>query len=162
MNGLPRSLHAALAAALFLGFAAWAAAADITVRNAWMRPVRAGTQANGVYVDITSSVPIRLIGATTSVAKSVVIVLVDQKSDGTSVDNVVKQVEIPGGTETRFAYNGNRLDLLDVTETLSPGVSVPLKLVFLEAPDRQQTVDIDVLVRGVILPPRAEPDAKTN
>ena len=162
MNDLRSLSRVALAATLFLGLAAGATAADITVRNAWMRPVRAETPAAGVYFDIVTNVPIRLMGATSSVAKSIVIVLVEDKSDGTSVDTVVKQFDLPAGKETRFAYNGNRLDLLDVSQTLQPGTSVPIRLIFLQAPDLQQTVDIDVLVRGVILPPPPEPDAKKS
>ena len=136
-------------------------AADITVKNAWMRPVRAGAPAAGVYVDIVTNVPLKLVGAKSRVAKSAAIVVVDQKPDGTSVDNVVKEFALPGGKETRFAYNGNRVDLYDITENLMPGASVPVTLLFVEGPELRQSVDIDVLVRGVILPP-AEPETKPN
>ena len=49
--------------------------------------------------------------------------------------------------------------LYDISETLTPGASVPVTLLFVEGPDKRQSVDIDVLVRGVILPP---PDPKPN
>jgi copper(I)-binding protein len=154
-------LRGAAAAALSLCLGAPANAADITVKNAWMRPVRAGATAAGVYVDILTNVPLKLVGASSRVAKSAAIVVVDQKLDGTRVDNVVKEFALPAGTETRFAYNGNRIDLYDIGETLTPGASVPLTLVFVEGPDKRQSVDIDVLVRGVILPP-SESEAKPN
>ena len=146
-----------IVAALLACLVASAEAADITVKNAWTRPARSGTAANGVYVDIVTNVPLRLVGATSPAAKSVAIVLVDLKPDGTSVDNVVKEVAIPGGKETRFAYNGNRLDLRDISDNLLPGVLVPMTLQFIEGPNNRQDVDIQVLVRGVILPP-AEPE----
>jgi len=162
MNDFRSLSRIALAAALFAGLAAGATAADITVRNAWMRPVRADTPTAGVYFDVLTNTPIRLVGATSAVAKSIAIVLVNDKPDGTSVETIVKQFDLPAGKETRFAYNGNRLDLLEVAQTLQPGMSVPIRLIFFQAPDLQQTVDIDVLVRGVILPPAPEPDAKKN
>ena len=36
-----------------------------------------------------------------------------------------------------------------------------MTLIFSEGPDKRQSVDIDVLVRGVILPPK-EPEPKAN
>jgi copper(I)-binding protein len=153
-------LRGAAFAALGIFLVAPVSAADITVKNAWMRPVRAGATAAGVYVDILTNVPLKLVGVTSRIAKSGAIVVVDQKPDGTSVDNVVKELALPAGKETRFAYNGSRLDLYDIGETLTPGASVPVTLLFVEGPDKRQSVDIDVLVRGVILPP-AEPE-KTN
>ena len=161
MNPAKHLVRGAFAAALGLCLGAPVNAADITVKNAWMRPVRAGATAAGVYVDILTNVPLKLIGAKSRVAKSAAIVVVDQKSDGTSVDNVVKEFSLPGGKETRFAYNGNRVDLYDISETLTPGASVPVTLLFVEGADKRQSVDIDVLVRGVILPP-AEGDTKPN
>ena len=159
LNPCEHLVRCAFAAALGLFLGAPVNAADITVKNAWMRPVRAGASAAGVYVDILTNVPLKLVGATSRVAKSATIVVVDQKPDGTSVDNVVKEFSLPGGKETRFAYNGNRLDLYDISETLTPGASVPVTLLFVEGPDKRQSVDIDVLVRGVILPPA---DPKPN
>ena len=158
---LPRhSVRAALAATLMLLLCAPAGAADITIKNAWMRPARAGT-VSGVYVDITTDVPLTLVGATSPMAKSIAIVQVDPQPDGTSVEKIVKEWKLPGGKETRFAYNGSRFDLKDIAADLTPGISVPLTLLFSEGPDKRQAVDIDVLVRGVILPP-AEPQPKAN
>src|SRR5512132_51259 len=110
----------AAAAALGLCLGAPASAADITVKNAWMRPVRAGATAAAVYVDILTNVPLKLVGASSRVANSAAVVVVDQKPDGTSVDNVVKEFALAGGKETRFAYNGNRIALYDIGETLTP------------------------------------------
>jgi copper(I)-binding protein len=160
MNFPRHSVRAALAATLMLLLCAPVGAADITIKNAWMRPARFGT-ASGVYVDITTDVPLTLVGATSPMAKSIAIVQVDTQPDGTSVEKIVKEWKLPGGKETRFAYNGSRLDLKDIAADLTPGLSVPLTLLFIEGPDKRQAVAIDVLVRGVILPP-AEPQPKTN
>ncbi len=161
MNLPHRPFCAAFAAAIALLLCAPASAADIIIKNAWMRPVRAGTASAGVYVDITTDIPLTLVGATSPMAKSVVIVEVDPKPDGTSDEKVVKEWKLPGGKETRFAYNGSRFDLLGIAADLAPGVSVPMTLIFSEGPDKRQSVDIDVLVRGVILPPK-EPEPKAN
>jgi periplasmic copper chaperone A len=160
MTGRLRPAHFVALAALLCNLSAPAAASDIVLKNAWMRPEQAGAAKAGVYVDIRTDVPLTLVGVTTPVAKSVAIVLVDQNSDGTTTERTVKELDLPGGRETRFAYNGSRLELREITETLSPGASVGLKLQFVEQPDRRVAVEINVLVRGVMLPP--EPGSKSN
>ena len=163
MNDPLSSLRGAVAASLFLCLCAPAGAADITLKNAWMRPARAGAVPNGIYLEITTDVPLKLVGASSPLAKSVAIVLVDQNPDGTSTEKTVKEFELPGGKETRFAFNGNRLELRDIVETLPPGANVPLTLEFVEVKgNARNTITIEVLVRGVILPPAPEPDAKPN
>jgi copper(I)-binding protein len=132
-------------------------AADITLKNAWMRPVRAGMPTAAVYVDIRTDVPLRLVGARSPIAKSAGIVLVNQNLDGTTTERPVAEVEIPGGQETRFAYNGSRIELRDIVETLPPGANVPLTLEFVEGKgSARHAIEIGVLVRGVILPPAPE------
>ena len=156
------SFHRIALGALLLGTTVSAFAADITVRNAWMRPAREGAPAAGVYFDLVTDVPLKLVSASTPVAKSVAFVRVDQNSDGTSTDTDVKEFDLPGATETRFAYNGTRLDLREVIVNLPPGAPVPLTLQFVEGPERRPKVEIDVVVRGVILPPPPEQATKPN
>jgi copper(I)-binding protein len=150
-------VRAAIATIAFLGAGA-AIAADITLKNAWMRPTRAGFPTAAVYVDIRTDVPLRLVGVRSPIAKSAGIVLVDQNPDGTTTERPAKEADIAGGRETRFAYNGSRIELRDILETLTPGANVPLTLDFVEAPgDARHSIEIGVLVRGVILPPPLEP-----
>ncbi len=152
----PRSARALAAIAAFA--AGSAAAADITFKNAWVRPARAGYPTAFVYVDIRTDVPLKLVGARSPVAKSAGIVLVDQNPDGTTTERPVKEADIPAGQETRFAYNGSRIELRDIVEDLPPSATIPLTLEFVEARgDARHEIEIGVLVRGVILPPPVEP-----
>ncbi len=134
-----------------------ASATDISLKNAWMRPARIGNATAAVYVDITSDVPLKLVGGKTSVAKSVGFVLVDQNSDGTTTDHPVKEADILAGRETRFAYNGSRIELRDIVEDVNPGGNIPLTLEFAEANGARRSIEIGVLVRGVLLPPAPAP-----
>jgi copper(I)-binding protein len=147
-----------VAAWLALLQAAPVLAADITLKNAWMRPARAGYPTVGVYVDITTDVALKLVGASSPVAKSAGIVLVDRNADDTLTERPVNEVEIAAGRETRFALNGNRIELREIKEDLPPGADVPLTLEFVEAKgNARHTIAIGVLVRGVILPPPLQP-----
>ena len=99
MKRVPFILRRGVAAALLSCLVASAGAADITIKNAWTRPARANTAAGGVYFDVVTNVPLKLLGATSPVAKSVAIVLVEQKPDGTSVDNLDVVGDIGGFRE---------------------------------------------------------------
>ena len=134
-----------------------ALATDISLKNAWMRPARAGTPAGAMYVDITTDVPLKLIGGSTSVAKSIGFLLVDQNPDGTTTEHPVKEADIPAGQPTRFAYNGSRIELVDMVEDVYPGGNVPVTLEFVEPKSgMRHLIEIGVLVRGVMLPPPSE------
>ncbi len=88
-------LRAAIAAIAFSGAGA-SAAADITLKNAWMRPARAGSPTAAVYVDVRTDVPLKLVAARSPIAKSAGFVLVDQNPDGTTTERPVKEADIPG------------------------------------------------------------------
>ena len=138
-------------------------ATDISLKNAWMRPARAGSSAAAVYVDITTDVPLKLVGGATSVAKSIGIVLVDQNPDGTTTDHPVKEADIVPGPPMRFAYNGSRIELRDLVEDCHPGGNVPVTLEFVEPKtNARHAIEIGVLVRGVILPAAPEPGQKAD
>jgi len=147
-------------AALAAAVAVPAFAADISLKNAWMRPARAGSAATAMYVDITTDVPLKLVGGTTSVAKSIGFVLVDQNPDGTTTEHPVNEAEILPGPPTRFAYNGSRIELRDLVLDCYPGGNIPVTLEFVEAKGTRHLIEIGVLVRGVILPPAAESGQK--
>ena len=60
--------------------------------------------------------------------------LVDQNPDGTTTDHPVKEADILAGQETRFAYNGSRIELRDIVEDAArQAATVPLTLEFAEA-----------------------------
>jgi len=129
-------------------------AIDISLKNAWMRPARVGSPYTAMYVDITTDVPLKLVGGATSVAKSIGFVLVDQNPDGTTTEHPVKEADILPGPATRFAYNGSRIELRDLVEDCYPGGNIPVTLEFVEPKSgARHAIEIGVLVRGVMLPP---------
>ena len=151
----------AMLAAILLGLGASALAADITLSNPWMRPTRAGTPTAAVYVDVKTDVPLTLVGASSPVAKSAGIRLVRQNLDGSTTETPVQEFDIAGGTVTRFAFNGNHIELREIQEDLYPGANVPLTLDFVEPRgDAKHSIEIGVVVRGILLPPPAEPGTK--
>ena len=142
---------------LVLGGAHAAAAADIRLSSAWLRPAQMGATAK-VYVDIAASAPLTLVRVTTPVARSVEIRIV-ARTDGSDEGDVVKTQAIAAHAKTRFAYLGNHLRLVGVNRDLGNGTSVPLTLEFTDAAGRTQIATIDASVRG-LQPPRAATPAE--
>lgn len=139
---------------------ALAAAADIVLRNAWMRPAAAGAKAARVYVDIDSDMAVDLTDATTPFARRVEIVRTGTIGDA-ATEKVVPAYGVPAGTRTRLAYRGDHLRLVDLTRDAHNGEPVPLVLVFTDAAGRRTEVSVEVTVRG-LMSPRPTPAANSR
>ncbi|MEO8754808.1 MAG: copper chaperone PCu(A)C [Casimicrobiaceae bacterium] len=142
-------LRAALA--LLCALAGAAHAAEITLKNAWMRPAPAGAESARAYVDITSDAPLVLTGASTPVAGKVQIVLVQTIGDP-STEAVVPTLAVPAGATTRLAYRGNHLRLSGITRDVANGDPVPLTLTFTDGAGKPVRATTNILVRGLLLP----------
>jgi hypothetical protein len=150
-------LVAVCTAGAALAFAAPVAGADIRLANAWTRPMGQGYPTAEAYVDIRSDVTVKLVGASSPAARSVAIMVARENPDGTRTATAVRELEVPGGGETRLALYGNHLELREILEQKAPGMYVPLKLEFVDAAGNKQIVAIDAVVRGVVLRPPAPP-----
>ena len=132
-----------------------AAAGDVTLKTAWMRPAGAGTEAQ-IYVDIVSDTDLVLVGASTPVAKKIELIEVTvpgEPSDG----KVVSSMPVPGGKMTRLAYRGSHLRLVEVTKDLGNGTLVPVTLAFKNPEGKTMTAKFEAQVRGLLPPPRTMP-----
>jgi copper(I)-binding protein len=138
-------------------FALTAQAAEVTLRNAWMRPAPAQAGTARVYVDIESGAALELVGASTPVAGSVEIVRVRQIGDPAS-EEVVKSFAVSAGKTARLAYRGDHLRFNGIVRDLANGDPVPLTLVFRRADGRELRATTNVVVRGLLLP-RQMPEA---
>src|SRR5437762_13220181 len=99
-------------------------AAEVTLKNAWMRPAPAGAESARAYVDIVSDTALALAGASTPIASKVQIVLVKRLGDPES-EEVVPSLAVLAGATTRLAYLGDHLRLVGVTRDVANGDSVP-------------------------------------
>jgi len=134
-----------------LAFALTAQAAEVTLRNAWMRPAPAQAETARVYVDIDSDAELELVGASTPVADSVEIVRVRQIGDPAS-EEVERTFAISAGKTTRLAYRGDHLRFIRIVRDLANGDPVPLTLVFRAADGKELRATTNVVVRGLLLP----------
>ena len=145
---------AALVLALLLA-PGTASAAEILLRNVWMRPAAAGSAAARVYVDIESDVAVDLVGAASPIAKKVEIVRIGTIGDP-ATERVVEAYPIAARSQARLAYRGDHLRFVTLTGNAFNGTPVDLTLTFRDAQGRKTEVSSAVLVRGLFATP---PDA---
>ena len=125
-------------------------AVELKIDNAWARPAIEGESAP-VYCDIASDSALKLVGATSSVAKSVAIVITETK-DGLPTTKSVKSLDIAARSTTRLALHGNFLELREVRQTFGNGDMVPVTLEFVAPDGTRHNAMINALVRGVSRP----------
>ncbi len=138
-----------LIVAATLACATAAPAAEIAVRNAWMRPAPEGATAARVYLDIESDVPVDLVSATSAFAMLVEIVRTGVVGDP-ATESVVTAFPIAARTEVRLAYRGDHLRLVSLVRSARNGEPVPLTLTFREVSGARLDVPVKVTVRGLL------------
>ena len=134
-------------------------AAEVTLRNAWMRPAPAGAPSARAYVDIGSDTSLVLTGASTPIASKVQIVLVKRIGDPDS-EEVVPSLAVLAGATTRLAYLGDHLRLVGITRDVANGESIPLTLTFTDSARRPVKATTNVVIRGMLLPQQMTPAAR--
>jgi copper(I)-binding protein len=138
-------------AMLGITLAGAADAAEVTLKNAWMRPAAAGAESARAYVDIVSDTALVLTAASTPIASKVQIVLVKTIGDPDS-EEMVPSLAVPAGKTTRLAYRGDHLRLVGVSRDVGNGDPVPLALTFKDAAGQSVKATTNVVVRGLLLP----------
>jgi periplasmic copper chaperone A len=151
--------HLRVVAAVVLATSPFAANAQVSLANAWMRPAAAGQKEAQVYVDIRAAEPVKLVSARTPAAKRAELVLLDPPQPDTGKLRVVREIAVPANQETRLAYRGSHVRLLELQRAANPGEKLPLELTFVDAKGKRTSLATDVLVRGLVArrPDGAEP-----
>jgi len=153
-TGIPlrqRMLAARTAAALWALAASIPAAAQGEVRlsDAWLRPAYQGQPRASVYVDIRATAAMKLVGAGTPVARRAELVVADPSDPDPAKQRVVKELAIAANADTRLAYLGNHVRLIDIKQDLKPGEVIKLELTFTDGTGKRRTATTEALVRGI-------------
>ena len=136
-------------AALLAGaLLAAAAVADSPVRvlNAWTRATVPGQKVAGAYMDITSPMEGRLVGAS-SIAAARAEIHSMKIENGVMKMRALKAVDLPAGKVVKLEPGGIHVMLFDLERPLRPGQKIPLTL-YLELPNnikREVTVNMAVV-----------------
>ncbi|MCB1941133.1 MAG: copper chaperone PCu(A)C [Candidatus Accumulibacter sp.] len=135
--------------AIVLGLlAAGANAADVEIREAWIRGTVPGQQATGAFLEITSKSGAALVGAASPAAG--VSEIHEMRMDGSVMKmRAVERLELPAGKTVQLAPGGYHVMLLNLKQALRKGETVPLTLQ-IEGKDKQvEAVEIRAEVRDL-------------
>jgi periplasmic copper chaperone A len=141
---------ATLAVALLVLVVPGAAQAQLTAANAWLRPVAAGQKEAQLYVDLRATEPVKLVAASSPIARRAELVLLDPPDAQSGKLRVVSEIAVAPNAETRLAFRGSHVRLLDITRAANPGEHVAVELTFVAASGRRQSVSTHALVRGLV------------
>ncbi len=127
---------------------AWAVASpalaeeSVRVFDAWARASVLASRPGATYLTIKSTSDDTLIGASTPVAKRVMIHAVEKDGDVIRMKHV-EALELPAGQQVTLAPGGMHLMLMGLQDKLSEGTAFPMTLSFEIA--GEITVDVSVL-----------------
>jgi len=120
----------------------------IEVKDAWIRGTVPGQTSTGAFMNITSQVPARLVGAA-SPAAAVVQIHKMTMEGGVMKMFQVDGIDLPANRTVSLASGGYHVMFLELKRELKAGDRVPLKLTFELADKKRETLELAVEVRDV-------------
>ena len=145
-----------LAIAIVLGLSAAAAlAADVEIKDAWVRGTVTGQQATGAFMEITSRSGGVLVGATSPAAE--ITEIHEMKMEGGVMKmRAVGRLELPAGKPVTLGPGGYHVMLIKLRQPLKKGDAVPLTLAVEGRDKKVEAVSLKAEVRDLAAPPAGE------
>ncbi len=153
MKTTQRIARSLLAAVLATGAIA-AQAADVTVKDAWIRATVPQQQATGAFMHIEASEALKLVGARSTLTPSAEVHEMSMQ-DGVMKMKQVHQIDVAPGKPLDLAPGGYHVMLMNLKQQVKVGDQVPLTLVFEKKDGTQQEVDLKVEVRPLNTPAKS-------
>ncbi len=152
-----KAIRNPLAIAILLGVSTAAFAADVEVREAWVRGTVSGQQATGAFMEITSKSGATLVGAASPAAA--ITEIHEMKMDGGVMKmRAIARLALPAGQPVPLGPGGYHVMLINLKQPLKKGDSVPLTLQ-VEGKDKKiEAVEVKAEVRelGATAAPASE------
>jgi periplasmic copper chaperone A len=124
------------------------AAAEVTVKNAWVRGTVAAQTTTGAFMTITSSEEAKLVGASSRIATSSEIHQ-SMMHGGVNHMHGVDEVKLPAGKTVELKPGGYHLMLMGLAKPVAEGQKVPITLTVQDAKGKKSTVEVQAEVRGL-------------
>jgi len=134
--------------ALSLNFIGSVYAQSVEVKGAWVRGTVQGQNATGAFMELTSKSNVRLVNASSPVAKTVEVH--NMKVEGGVMKMYsVDGVDLHAGKTVKLAPGGYHVMLMGLNSPLQAGGRVPVSLTFELADRKRETIELDVEVRDL-------------
>lgn len=123
-------------------------AADIEIKDAWVRGTVTGQQATGAFLEITSKSGATLVGAASPAAA--VTEIHEMKMDGGVMKmRAVPRLELPAGKPVQLGPGGYHVMLLNLKQPLKKGDTVPLTLQIEGKDKKMEAIPVNAEVRDL-------------
>lgn len=144
-----KALRTRLAMAILLsGSATTVLAADVEVKNAWVRGTVPGQQATGAFMEIVSQSGATLVGAASPAAA--ITEIHEMKMDGGVMKmRPVPRLALPAGKPVQLGPGGYHVMLIKLKQPLQKGDSVALTLQVEGQDKKTETVEVKAEVRDL-------------
>jgi hypothetical protein len=135
--------------AMLAGLAAPACAqSGLEVSNVWARATIAAQKTGGIYLDIRSAAPARLVGVASPAAARVE--LHNMKMEGGVMKmSAVQSIDLAAGQTVKLAPGGFHVMLIDLKQPLKAGDSVPVTLTVERADKTRASIETKAEVRDM-------------
>ncbi|WP_431477932.1 copper chaperone PCu(A)C [Massilia eburnea] len=133
------------ALAMSIAYAA-SAAAQVTVREPWIRATVPAAQATGAFMELVSKQDARLIEVRSPAAGIIEIHQMSMQGDRMMM-SAVEGIDLPAGKSVALASGGYHIMMMDLKRQMKAGESVPMTLVFQGKGKKQETVEVQVPVK---------------
>ncbi len=137
-------------AAIALSFATLAcarpAAAQVSVKDAWVRGTVAGQGATGAFMQLTSPSDTALVGASSPAAK--IVEIHEMKVEGGVMKmNAIDKLALPAGKAVELKPGSYHVMLMALREPLKEGQTVPITLTFEDKAGKRSSLEVKATVR---------------
>ena len=122
------------------------AAAQVTVREPWIRATVPAAQATGAFMELVSAQDARLVEVRTPAAGIVEIHQMAMQGDRMTM-SAVDGIDLPAGKPVALASGGYHIMMMDLKRQMKAGDTVPMTLVFQKKDKKRETVEVQVPVK---------------
>ena len=122
------------------------AAAEVTVKDAWVRGTVPAQSVTGAFMTVTSSTDAKLVGVKTPIAMQAEIHESTMKGDVSQM-HAVESVALPAGKPVQLKPGGYHMMLMGLAKPVSKGQKIPLTLEIVEADGKRSKVEVRADVR---------------
>jgi copper(I)-binding protein len=136
-----------MAALAALSGLAFAAQAQTTVKDPWVRGTVSGQKATGMFGQVSSVAGGKLVSASSPVAG--IVEIHEMSMDGTTMKmRAVPFLPLPAGQAVDLKPGGYHLMLMELKQPLKAGETVPVTLVVEGTGGKRESVEVKAAVRA--------------
>ncbi|KQZ30328.1 copper chaperone PCu(A)C [Duganella sp. Root1480D1] len=122
------------------------AAAQVSVREPWIRATVPAAQATGAFMELVSKQDARLVEVRSPAAGIIEIHQMAMQGDRMMM-SAVDGIDLPAGKTVALASGGYHIMMMDLKRQMKAGETVPMTLVIQGKGKKQETVEVQVPVK---------------